>query len=100
MKKAIIASVGLAMLLVGAASITAAEAADLVDHVKVDVDSVGLHPGMEPGVYVCAAGHLHIKGSVQNLADVPPGKIKVSGKEFDASGNLLGTSTSSSKPPL
>src|ERR671938_1741702 len=100
MKKAIIASVGLAMLLVGAASITAAEAADLVDHVKVDVDSVGLHPGMEPGMYVCAAGHLHIKGTVRNLADVPLGKIKVSGQAFDAAGNLLGTATATTKRSL
>ncbi len=66
----------------------------------MEIDSVGLHPGMEPGMYVCAAGHLHIKGTVQNLADVPLGKIKVSGKAFDASGNLLGIANSSTKLPL
>jgi hypothetical protein len=97
--KAIVASVSLAALLLGGASVSA-RAADLAEQVKVDVDSVGLHPGMEPGMYVCAAGHLHIKGTVQNLANVPLGKIKVSGRAFDAAGNLLGTATAATKRSL
>ncbi len=51
-------------------------------------------------MYVCSAGHLHIKGTVQNLADVPLGKIKVGGKAFDENGNLLGIASSSTKAAL
>lgn len=74
-------------------------AADMKDKVKVEIESVGLHPGMEPGMYVCALGHLHIKGTVQNQAGVPLGPIKVAGKAFDAQGKLLGTATAVSKKP-
>jgi len=74
-------------------------AADLKDKVKVEIESVGLHPGMDPGMYVCAFGHLHIKGTVQNLAGVALGQIKMVGKAFDAEGKLLGTATSSTKQP-
>lgn len=38
-------------------------AADLKDKVKVEISTVGLHPGMDPGMYVCASGHLHIRGT-------------------------------------
>ena len=48
-------------------------------------------------MYVCAEGHLHIKGTVQNLANVPMGTIKVAGKVFDADGKVLGTATASTK---
>jgi len=72
-------------------------AADLKDKVKILIDSVGLHPGMDPGLYVCALGHLHIKGTVQNLAGVPMGQVKVAGKAFDVDGKLLGTATASTK---
>jgi len=72
-------------------------AADFTDKVKVEIESVGLHPGMDPGMYVCASGHLHVKGSVQNLASVTLGQIKVAGKAFDSEGKLLGTATSSTK---
>jgi len=72
-------------------------AADMKDKVKMEVDSVGLHPGMDPGLYVCALGHLHIKGTVQNLSDVPLGRIKVAGKAFDADGKLLGAASSTTK---
>ena len=72
-------------------------AADMKDKVKVEVESVGLHPGMDPGLYVCALGHLHIKGMVQNLSNVPLGQIKVAGKAFDADGKLLGTAISTTK---
>jgi hypothetical protein len=72
-------------------------AADMKGKVKVEVESVGLHPGMDPGLYVCALGHLHIKGTLQNLSDVPLGQIKVAGKAFDADGKLLGTAISTTK---
>jgi len=75
----------------------AALADDLKDKVKVEVQTAEKHAGMEPGTYVCAAGHLHVKGSVQNLADVAVGQVKVAGKVFDANGKLLGTATSSTK---
>ena len=66
-----------------------AVAAGLAEKVKVEVDAGERQPGM----YVCAGGHLHIKGTVQNLADVPLGRIKVVGKAFDSAGKLLGTAT-------
>ena len=72
-------------------------AADLKDKVKVQTLSVGLHPGMDPGLYICAKNHLHIKGTVHNSADVTLGKVKVSGKAFAADGKLLGTATFSTK---
>lgn len=72
-------------------------AKNLKDKVKVEIESVGLHPGMDPGMYVCASGHLHIKGTVQNLADVPLRQVKVVGRAFDADGKLLGTATTTTK---
>ena len=75
----------------------AADAKDMKDKVKVEVESVGLHPGMDPGLYVCANGHLHIKGTVQNMSDVPLGQVKLAGKAFDADGKLLGTAASTTK---
>ena len=72
-------------------------AADLKDKVKVETLNVGLHPGMDPGLYICAKNHLHIKGTVHNLADVTLGKIKVSGTAFGSDGKLLGTATFSTK---
>ena len=77
--------------------LSAALAADMKDKVKVEVESVGLHPGMDPGLYVCALGHLHIKGTVQNMSDVPLGHVKVAGKAFDVDGKLLGAATSTTK---
>jgi hypothetical protein len=41
--------------------------------------------------------HLHIKGTVENLAGVPLGQIKVAGEAFDATGKLLGTAAASTK---
>jgi hypothetical protein len=55
---------------------------------------------MAPGMYVCAEGHLHIKGTVQNLTEAPVGPIKVAGKVFDANGKVLGTATASTKRPV
>jgi hypothetical protein len=76
---------------------SALPAADLKEKVKVEVDSVGLHPGMDPGMYVCASNHLHIKGTVQNLSNVAVGRVKVAGQAFGADGKLLGTTTFSTK---
>ena len=78
----------------------AALAGDLKDQVKVEVKSSEVHEGMAPGTFVCAEGHLHIRGSVQNLADAPVGQVKVAGKVFDADGKLLGTATGSTKQPV
>ena len=93
--KATLASLIVALVLLG--GFGAALAADLKDKVKVEIASVGLHPGMDPGMYVCALNHLHIKGTVANLAGVPLGQIKVAAKAFDADGKLLGTATFSTK---
>ena len=93
--RADIAFITVALAIVGV--LGHALAADLKDKVKVEIASVGLHPGMDPGMYVCALGHLHIKGTVENLADVALGKIKVAGRAFDADGKLLGTATASTK---
>jgi hypothetical protein len=89
--KTAIASLTIALLMLG--GFTAVLAGDVKDKVKVEIESVGLHPGMDPGMYVCASGHLHIKGSVQNLADVALGQVKVAGKAFDVKGKLLGMAT-------
>ncbi len=83
----------LAITLVMYGGLSTALAADVRDKVKIETLSVGLHPGMDPGMYVCALNHLHVKGTVQNLADVPLGQIKVGGKAFGADGKLLGTAT-------
>jgi hypothetical protein len=72
-------------------------ASDLKDEVKIQIESTEVHQGMEPGMYVCAAGHLHIKGTVQNLAGVAVGPVKVAGRVFDADGKLLGTANASTK---
>lgn len=93
--RATVAFLAVAFAIVGGWS--HALAADLKDKVKVEIQSVGLHPGMDPGMYVCALNHLHIKGTVQNLGGVPLGQIKVAGKAFDADGKLVGTATFSTK---
>ena len=92
--------VGIIVTLATLGGFTTALAVDLKEKVKVEIESVGLHPGMDPGMYVCAGGHLHIRGKVQNLADVSLGRIKVAGKAFNADGKLLGTAASSTKEPL
>lgn len=74
--------------------------ADYREKVKIEIESVGLHPGMDPGMYVCASGHLHIKGTAQNLADVTLGPVKLAGKAFGPDGKLLGTATAGAKPPV
>jgi hypothetical protein len=75
-------------------------AAELKKEVTVEIQSAGLHADMAPGMYVCAEGHLHIKGTVQNLTEAPVGPIKVAGKVFDANGKVLGTATASTKRPV
>ena len=75
-------------------------AADLKDEVKVQIEGTAIDPNMKPGTFVCAEGHFHVKGTVQNLAAVPVGPVKVSGKVFDAEGKLLGTATATTKPAV
>lgn len=72
-------------------------AADLKNKVTVETLNVGLHPGMDPGLYICAKNHLHIKGTVHNMSNATLGKVKVLGKAFAADGKLLGTATFSTK---
>ena len=93
--KATVASVVLTLLALGGLSVSVA--ADLKDKVTVETLNVGLHPGMDPGLYICAQNHLHIKGTVHNLSDATVGKVKVLGKAFAADGKLLGTATFSTK---
>jgi hypothetical protein len=78
-------------------ALTLAFAADVKDKVKFEAISAGLPPGMDPGMYVCAAGHLHIKGTVQNMSDTVLGRVCVEGKAYDAQGQLLGTATAATK---
>jgi hypothetical protein len=75
-------------------------AAELKKEIKVEIQNTGLHADMAPGMYVCAEGHLHIKGTVQNLTEAPVGPVKVAGKVFDANGKVLGTATASTKRPV
>jgi hypothetical protein len=77
-----------------------AGATDLKDEMKVQVETAELHAGMAPGTFVCAEGHFHIRGTVQNLAGVPVGQIKVAAKVFDADGKLLDTATASTRSPV
>ncbi len=91
MKKTTLSWLVITLVMYG--GVSTALAADVRDKVKIETLSVGLHPGMDPGMYVCALNHLHVKGTVQNLADVPLGQIKVGGKAFGADGKLLGTAT-------
>jgi hypothetical protein len=85
--------------LVTLASATVVRAANLAEKVKVELESTAHGPGMEPGAYVCAAGHLHLKGTVQNLADVALGRIKVAGQALGAGGKVLGTATARTATP-
>jgi hypothetical protein len=86
------------LVLFGSTSGSATEATQYKDTVKLQVLSVGLQPGMPPGFFICAEGHLHIRASVQNTGSVPLDGIRVTGKVFDASGELLGTATAVAKP--
>ncbi len=77
-----------------------AQAANLKDQVKVEIDSMGLHPGLAPGMYVCASTHLHVKATVENLASLVLGQIKVAGKAYGPDRALLGKATASTKNSL
>ncbi|HWP38150.1 MAG TPA: FxLYD domain-containing protein [Gemmatimonadales bacterium] len=91
-------TIGLAVV---AASFEAVDAADLRSKVKVEQSYAGLHPGLDPGLYVCAGGHLHVKGTVQNLTDVTLASVTIEGKAYDSAGMLLGTARPAKKsPPL
>lgn len=79
---------------------SAALAGDLRDEMKVQIETAALAQHMKPGTYVCAEGHFHIKGTVQNLAAVPVGQIMVAGKVFDGDGNVLDTATASTRQPV
>lgn len=89
------------VLAVVVGSIEAVQATDLKAKVKVEKSYAGLHPGMDPGLYVCAGGHLHVKGTVQNLADVTLASVTLEGRAYDSKGTLLGTARPATKsPPL
>lgn len=96
--KRVLARFAIAAVMLG--GFTAALAADLKDQVRVEVEDATLEPGMEPGTYACALGHLHIQGTVQNLAGVTLHQVKLAGKAFAADGTLLGTATSSTRPAV
>ena len=95
--KKLMVSIVASMAISGMASVGAAE---LKKEITVEIQSTGSHADMAPGMYVCAEGHLHIKGTVQNLTEAPVGPVKVAGKVFDASGKVLGTATASTKRPV
>ncbi len=87
-----------ALVMIGATG--SAQAANLKDQVKVEIDSMGLHPGIPPGMYVCGSTHLHIKASVENLTGLVLGQIKVAGNAYGPDRALLGKATSSTKKPI
>ncbi len=95
MKAALVWPVVATMMLGGAAL-----AAERKDEVKVEIGTAGAHADMAPGTYVCAAGHFHVKATVQNLAAEPVGPVKVAGKVFDAEGKVIGTATATTKRPV
>jgi len=96
--KAVFAGLIVALGIFGVVS--AVLAADLKEKVKVEILSAGFHPGMDPGLYVCAGGHLHVKGTVQNQTGVILASIKLEGKAYDAEGKFLGMASPWRKAPL
>ncbi len=86
--------------LVGFGVFSPAWALNLKDKVNVEIESTQLHAGMDPGMYMCAGQHLHIRAVVENRADVSLGRIKVAGKVFDAGGALMGAAVASTRQPL
>ncbi len=79
---------------------TLALAADMKDKVKFEADYVGLHPGADPGMYVCGGGHFHVRGKVTNLSAAAVHRIKVEAKAYDAQGNMLGTASDATKSDI
>ena len=98
MKQTLVSSIAAIIIILGA--FAPGHAANLKDQVKVEIDSMGLHPGLAPGMYVCASTHLHIKASVENLAGVVLGQIKVAGEAYGPDRALLGKATASTKMPV
>jgi hypothetical protein len=93
-RSAVIAALG--VLLMSAS----AQADSFKDKVKAETSTVGLHPGVDPGMYICGNNHLHIKGTVHNQAGVALGRVKVGGKAYSADGQLLGSATATTKKPI
>jgi len=90
--------IGLAVVV---GSVEAAHATDLKSRIKVEKSYEGLHPGVDPGLYVCAGSHLHVKGTVQNLSNVTLASVTIEGRAYDGAGTLLGTARPARKsPPL
>ena len=81
-------------------SLSPAWAVNMKDKVNVEVENVKFHADMDPGTYMCALKHLHIRAALENRADVPLGRIKVAGKVFDSGGAILGTATASTRRPV
>lgn len=94
----IVVSLIVSLLTLG--SVVVSQAADLRGKVRVQVEEQTLDAGMEAGAYVCAAGHLHLRATVTNLADIALRDITVAGKVFGADGSLLGTATASTKAAI
>ena len=85
---------------VALATLSPVSAANMKDRVNVEIENVKFHKDMEPGTYMCAAQHLHIRAVVENRAGVPLGRIKVVGKVFGGDDALLGTATASTRQSL
>lgn len=81
-------------------TLSPAWAANMKDKVAVEIENVRFHADMDPGTYMCALKHLHIRAVLENRANVPLGRIKVAGKVFDGGGALLGTATASTRQSI
>ena len=51
-------------------------AVNLKDKVDVEIESMQFHSGIDPGTYMCAAQHLHVRAVVENRADVRLGRSR------------------------
>jgi len=98
MKQTLVSLIAAMIIILGA--FAPGHAANLKDQVKVEIDSMGLHPGLAPGMYVCGSTHLHVKASVENLTGLVLGQIKVAGNAYGPDRALLGKATSSTKMPF
>ena len=96
--KAILAGIIISLVIFG--GVASAPAADPKDNVRVEILNTDLHQGMDPGLYVCAGSHLHIKGTVQNVTKKTLVSIKLEGKAYDAKGKLVGTAYPRKLKPL
>ena len=96
--KANLAGIIISLVIFG--GVTSAPAADPKDNVRVEILNTDLHQGMDPGLYVCAGSHLHIKGTVQNVTQKTLVSIKLEGKAYDAKGKLVGTAYPRKLKPL